>query len=426
MEKKIYWHRDNEQLILKAAKNFPIVTVYGMRQVGKSTSVRNIFAHYNGAKFNYATLDDANSRELALSSPKEFLASYQPPLIIDEVQKAPMLLDEIKRIVDEHRYQWLQNGQKEELLYVLTGSNKFDLKRSVADSLAGRTAIIEMSSFTQMEALGRSGHPFDPDVAKIMARIKEDPLPYATREEIFHRIFRGGMPKLVVDGIDRKLFFHTFLNTYMTQDVAHLIAPNKEMDFRRFLSYLAMRTAQTVNYEVFAREMGLDSQTIRSYLSILVYSGLVCLLAPYLPNPSKRLIKSPKLYFLDTGLAAYLARIPSEEMLRDGYLAGPFFETFVVSEIIKGLNNAGFDPAASLFFYRDIDQREIDLIYDEGMMITPIEIKAGTQPHNPTKNFAVLDKYPTPHRPGIVIDCEVDPHLNPNGTYVLPVHLLGY
>lgn len=417
----MYLKRDIEKTIVDAEASFQAVVIYGARQVGKSTTVDALF----GDRFSTVTLDDANERELALNNPKGFLEVHPWPLIVDEVQKAPNLLSEIKIKIDEQRKIWMKSNQTRQLMYVLTGSNQFELQAGISESLAGRVAVFNMSSLTQIEALGLSGHPFIPDVSLLLEKEKNALVQYKTKIQIFDSIFRGGMPDIVVGNSRWGVYFKSYFDTYIAKDVMRLIAATHEMQFRNFVSYLALRTAQQVNYQVFSRELGINVETIKRWISILITSGIIVLLEPFMANVSNRIIKAPKLYFMDTGLCAYLCKWPNARMLEEGAMGGAFFETFVVSETIKGYFNAGIDVASHLYYYRDIDQREIDLLYVDENAIYPIEVKKGEAPNKPTKNFNVLSKYHMEIKPGLVVDCCDKMRPINEKAYTFPVYLLG-
>lgn len=417
----MYLKRDIEKTIVDAEASFQAIVIYGARQVGKSTTVDALF----GDRFSTVTLDDANERELALNNPKGFLEVHPWPLIVDEVQKAPNLLSEIKIKIDEQRKIWMKSNQTRQLMYVLTGSNLFELQTGISESFAGRVAVFNMSSLTQIEALGLSGHPFIPDVSLLLEKEKNALVQYKTKIQIFDSIFRGGMPDIVVGNSRRNVYFKSYFDTYIAKDVMRLIAATHEMQFRNFVSYLALRTAQQVNYQVFSRELGINVETIKRWISILITSGIIVLLEPFMANVSNRIIKAPKLYFMDTGLCAHLCKWPNARMLEEGAMGGAFFETFVVSETIKSYFNAGIDVASHLYYYRDIDQREIDLLYVDEDAIYPIEVKKGEAPNKPTKNFNVLSKYHMEIKPGLVVDCCDKMRPINEKAYTFPVYLLG-
>ncbi len=417
----MYYRRDIENYLKETGKYFESIVVYGARQVGKSTVIEHVF----GDDYSYVTLDDADELELAINKPKLFLEKHTWPLIIDEVQKAPSILSEIKIKIDNESKRKTKENLPRELMYILTGSNRFQLQQGISESLAGRVAVVEMSSFTQMETIKRKGKIFNPNINTLLEAEKTSNIPYANQTEIFKRIFNGGMPDVVVNNVPKEMYFKSYFDTYIEKDVRNLIAASSEMTFRRFVSYLALRTAQQVNYEVFSREIGIDSATCRRWLSILQTSGLVILLEPYMASISNRIIKAPKLYFMDTGLCAYLCKWPNAEMLRDCAMNGAFFETFVVSEIVKSFYNNGKDYQSNIYYYRDIDQKEVDILYVDSDSIYPIEIKKGILPTKPNKNFKVLSKYGKNIKPGLVINCsdKILP-INENA-YYFPVYLLG-
>lgn len=417
----MYLKRDIEKTIVDAETSFQAIVIYGARQVGKSTTVDALF----GNRFSTVTLDDANERELALNNPKGFLEVHPWPLIVDEVQKAPNLLSEIKIKIDEQRKIWMKSNQTRQLMYVLTGSNQFELQTGISESLAGRVAVFNMSSLTQIEAAGLSGHPFIPDISLLLEKEKNALVQYKTKIQIFDSIFRGGMPDIVVGNSKRGVYFKSYFDTHIAKDVMRLIAATHEMQFRNFVSYLALRTAQQVNYQVFSRELGINVETVKRWISILITSGIIVLLEPFMANVSNRIIKAPKLYFMDTGLCAYLCKWSNARMLEEGAMGGAFFETFVVSETIKSYFNAGIDVASHLYYYRDIDQREINLLYVDENAIYPIEVKKGEAPNKPTKNFNVLSKYHMEIKPGLVVDCCDKMRPINEKAYTFPVYLLG-
>ena len=415
----MYIKRTAEEMIIEVSKSFPCIVIYGPRQVGKSTTVDMLFRE----KYRKVTLDDSDDRALALSNPKLFLESYGWPLVIDEIQKAPILLDEIKVIIDNQRLAWMRNGQPRQLMYILTGSNQFELQQGISDSLAGRCGVIDMASFSQAEKYGYNAPLFSPSVSDIRARESEGRR-YRTRKQIFEDIFMGGMPDICTGESEREAYFKSYLNTYIEKDVLKLISASSEMQFRNFVYIVALRTAQELHYDEIAASVGIDVRTCKRWISILKTSGIIYLLEPYMANISKRIIKAPKLYFMDTGLCAYLCKWPSAEMLENCAMSGAFFETFVVSEVIKNFYAYNKNPSEKLFYYRDIDRKEIDLLFVEGSNIYPIEIKKSTSPNKPTKNFDILEKYKLNIMPGLVIDtCDKIRAINEKA-FAFPVYLL--
>ncbi len=415
----MYLNRTVEKTIVEVSKSFPCIAVYGPRQVGKSTTIDRIF----GDRYRKVTLDDSDDRVLAQNNPKLFLETNGWPLIIDEIQKAPMLLDEIKVRIDQQRLAWMKSGEERRLMYILTGSNRFELQEGISDSLAGRCGIIDMASFSQAEKFGYESPLFSPELPEIFKR-ETAGRNYRTRKEIFEDIFMGGMPDICTGESAREAYFKSYINTYIEKDVLKLISASSEMQFRNFISIVAFRTAQELHYDEISSSVGIDVRTCKRWISILLTSGIVYLLQPYMANLSNRIIKSPKIYFMDTGLCAYLCKWPNADMLENCAMSGAFFETYVVSEIIKNLFAYNKDPSEKLFYYRDIDRKEIDLLFLEKNNIYPIEIKKSTSPTRSTKNFNVLEKYKLDILPGLVIDtCDKIRAIN-GQAYAFPVYLL--
>lgn len=417
----MYIHRTIEDQILRTSGSFPAIVVYGPRQVGKSTAVMHLFAdHYPSV-----TLDRAEDRQLALENPRLFLETYPWPVIIDEIQKAPGLLDEIKIVIDEQKQKWLKSAEKSRLMYILTGSNRIELQQGISESLAGRCGVIEMDSLSAAEKYGAEGAAFSPDVAFLRERAGNVDVPYRTRPQIFDDIFTGGMPDIVTGVSEREIYFRSYVDTYIEKDVRQLIQASSELQFRNFMSVLALRTGQELKYDRLASDVGIDVRTCKHWLSILKTSGIIYLLQPYMANISNRIIKAPKLYFMDTGLCAFLCKWPTAEMLQDCAMSGAFFETYVTAEIIKSFHAHGIDPNQYLYYYRDIDQKEIDLLYVDADGISPIEVKKGLAPSKPNRTFSVLNKYKMPIKTGLVIDCCDRMRPLDESTWYYPVYLLG-
>ena len=418
----MYVNRDIEKLLLDAAESFQVITIYGSRQVGKSTTVEHLF----GERFESVTLDDSEELALALSSPRAFFESHPWPLIIDEVQKAVCLLGEVKKIVDEQRKIWLKNNEPRQLMFVLTGSNQFELQDGISESLAGRTAIINMSGFSQTEKRGVKGSLFDINLKKMLFKQHEFTDYYRSGQAIYYDIFQGGMPDICTGESKRDIYYKSYIDTYIEKDVRRLISASSEMQFRRFMSLIALRTAQEVVYSEISNAIGINVETCKRWMSILQTSGIIYLLEPYMANASKRIIKAPKLYFMDTGLCAYLCKWPNSQMLMDGVMGGAFFETYVVSELIKNFYNFGLEPEQYLYYYRDIDKKEVDILLVKDGALYPVEIKKGIAPSKPTKNFNVLAKYNMPVMQGMVIDTAEKIRVVNDNAFVFPVSLLGY
>ena len=392
----MYIKRIIEKTIKKMVNEFPVIVISGARQVGKSTMLQMI----KEDNMNYVTLDDLDARNLALSDPKYFLEQYSYPLLIDEIQYAPNLLPYIKMIVDDEKFKALKNNTEVKSLFWLTESQQFKVMKDVSESLAGRVGVLNLYSLSNSEIKGHEGALFIPKLDELK---KKENTVHCDSKEIFERIYNGGMPSIATGAIERNNYFSSYINTYIERDVKQLLNVGKTIEFYNFMQYIAVRTAQELNYSTIAKEIGVDSKTIKNWISILESSGIIYLLQPFSSNLSNRIIKAPKLYFMDTGLCSYLAKYPNPETLEIGALSGAIFETFVVSEIIKNLTSHGLDSKMNLYYYRDKDQKEVDLLYIEGDTIYPIEIKKGISPNNPDKNFAVLNKYSNDIATGIVI-----------------------
>ncbi len=417
----MYIRRSIEKSILEAGKSFPCLVVYGPRQVGKSTTVDYLYSD----RFEMVTLDDLDERQLAIQNPKLFLDSHPWPVIIDEIQKVPSLLDEIKVRVDAARLESVKNDTPRELMYILTGSNRFELQEGISDSLAGRCGVIDMASLSRVEQYEAEERPFFPEIESMIKNQKDSGLSIQTRHEIFEDILMGGMPDICTGVSDRSIYMKSYVDTYIEKDVKKLISDAAEVQFRSFISVVAMRTACELHYDEIATSVGIDVRTCKRWISILETSGIIYLLQPYMKNLSKRIIKSPKLYFMDTGLCAYLCRWPDAGILENSAMAGAFFETYAVSEIIKNMYAFHVDPHECLYYYRDIDKKEIDLIYVHADELYPIEVKKGIAPGNPGKNFKVLEKFGKVIHTGVILDsCDKIHPLNGNAYYV-PISLIG-
>lgn len=336
-----------------------------------------------------------NVRRLAESDPQLFFETYTPPLLIDEFQRVPGILLEIKKIVDAKSLR----GEDNHGLFWLTGSQKFSMMKGVSESLAGRVAIFDMSGLSYPEIARKPLWTFDPSLNAIRERLKvSDHLPL---KEIYANIFRGGMPKIVASDIDPARYFSDYVNTYLERDIRDYAQIGKLHAFTDFLIYMAAHTSQELSYAKISSDIGISAPTAKAWVSILESSGIIYILRPYYNNITNRLVKTPKVYFMDTGLAAYLTRWPTAETIQNGAMNGAFFETYVVSEIVKSFLNAGRQP--DIYYYRNTDQKEIDLILTRENKIWPIEIKRSASPAHPDKNFAVLQKLKMDVQPGIIL-----------------------
>ena len=370
----MYYERTVEPTIRKISQTFPVLILTGPRQVGKTT----LLSHMAEKERKIVSLDNPTIRAFAKRDPELFLQRYQPPVLIDEIQYAPELFDYIKVYADREK----RPGD-----FWLTGSQAFHMMKKVTESLAGRAGIIRMLGLSNSEICGNHFPPFQIDIPNLIQRM--DRVKPMTISEVFSRIFKGSMPRLYEnESVDLEQYYESYLETYISRDIKDLSQVADETAFLNFMSVIAARTATNVNYETIAGEVGVSAPTAKQWLSILVSSGLVALIQPYSNNALKRVIKAPRMYFLDTGLCAHLTRWSSPETLERGAMDGAFFETWVVSEIYKSYLNSGKQPP--LYFYRDSNKKEIDLLIYQDGEVAPVEIKKGSAPKDAAKNFSIL------------------------------------
>ena len=376
-----YITRNIEESIYTSLKEFPVLMITGSRQVGKSTLLRNLKTE---KKYVYVTLDNPIDRALAKSEPEMFLKKYKSPVIIDEIQYATELLPYIKIKVDEKRYEDKENSNG---MYILTGSQMFKMMKGVSESLAGRVSIFHMYGLSTNEMFNEKDIPFLPLFENINE--KENKKNFDL-DELYEIIYRGKFPELT-KGISLQNFYSGYLQTYLERDIRDLVAIKDEMKFLKFMASIAVRTAQELRYDDITKEVEIDIKTAQSWLSILKTSGLVYLLQPYSNNAIKRIIKTPKIYFMDTGLACFLAKYVDSKTLEISAYSGAIFETYVVTEIIKTYVNNGMYPELYLHYYRDSNKKEIDLLIVQNGFVYPIEIKKSSNPSvEIIKNFSVL------------------------------------
>lgn len=407
----MYIKRTMEEEIIKVSKYYPVVMVCGQRQVGKSTMLN----HIKEKNRKYVSLDDRNAKRLALNDSDLFFETYGYPLIIDEFQKAPDLLEKIKDIVDKLGYEGKDNNG----LFWLAGSQKFKMMKNISETLVGRIAIFELSSLSQREIKGLKEDVFDSNIETLKLKAYEKTNVY----DVYRNIFKGGMPKINTTDIDREKYYSDYINTYLERDIRETENIGKLNQFYDFLVYMAAHTAQELHYDDISKTIGISSPTAKAWVTILERSGIIVLLRPYSDNITNRLIKTPKVYFMDTGLAAYLCRWPNEETLLNGNMDEAFLETFVISEIVKSYFNAG-KTIKDLYYYRDIDKKEIDLLIIKGDSIYPIEIKKNKTFNLSDKNFSVLKKFNLDVKTGLVV-CLADELIPYNRTcWYCPISLL--
>lgn len=391
-----YIERAISSVLRQRVKTSKCTLVVGARQVGKSTLIKREFEEFNRANF-----DDRLTRMQAKEEPKLFFLNNPCPLFIDEVQKESDILEDIKQIVDE---------SDERGLFILSGSQKLELMKGMSESLAGRVSISELSGLSLREIYGvKFNRHFVPSEDYLTEREKE----IISYENIWEIIHRGSYPELYDTERDWQEYYSSYVATYLERDINELILADG-VTFTKFLTAVAARTGELLNYANIANEVGVSEPTIKKWTSILERTGIVYLLQPYSANALKRAIKTPKIYFRDTGLACYLTRWLTADALKCSAVAGNMFETFIVSEILKSYTNEGKDYKFSIFYYRGkdkgtINENEIDIIIEENGTLYPIEIKLSGNPKaSMGATNPVLDKVEGKKRGMGVILCLVD------------------
>ena len=390
-----YIPRAIEPYVRNGTRSFKCLLLTGARQTGKSTLLKRNFPD-----FKYVPLDDPFVEDQAKESPNMFLMLNPAPAFFDEVQRAPSLFRYIKLSCDERE----DRGQ-----FLLSGSQPLELMESASESLSGRVCIVELSGLSLREIMRDPfDQPFVPTMEYIVQRNRTAKAP----KNIWEIIHRGGYPELQNSDMEWQAFFSSYIKTYLERDVRKLSAVQDLDVFRRFMVAVAARTGQMLNYANIADEIGRDANTVKRWLSILEATGIVYLLEPYTPSVLKRAIKTPKVYFRDTGLASYLTRWLTPDTLANGAMSGPMFETFVISEILKTYSNRGIDYRYCVSYYRGKDKKklrsdgverevetEVDLIIEENGVLHPIEIKrSASVTADETAAFTVLDAVPDKKR----------------------------
>lgn len=390
----MYIKRHAEDTVKQLSEMFGAVLVAGPRQVGKTTMLEKLTEG-----MNYASLDDPIIRASADETSGTFFKDFPPPVFVDEIQKAPALFTQIKMILDRQR----KKGQ-----FFMCGSQQFKMMKGVSESLAGRIGLVTLLGFSLREIKGVAFQkPFLPTEEYFTERKKD--LAELSYGEIWQRIHRGSLPELCEnEAFDWQKFYGAYVRTYIERDVREISEIGDTLKFTKFMIAAAACTGQLLNVASLARDVGISAPTAERWLSVLVASNIVYLLQPYSNNVVKRAVKTPKLYFLDTGLAAYLTKWNTPDTLKNGAMAGAFFESFIVSEIVKSYYNQGI-LEAPLYFYRDKDMNEIDLLIEENGTLYPIEIKKHSDPNKRDTNaFSLLDKIPNIKRGSGGVICLYD------------------
>jgi len=417
-----YIKRAIEPILERSGRTFKSVLVTGPRQVGKSTTIRETFK-----EIPLVTFDDMLQLRAAKSDPILFIKDNPPPVILDEVQYAPELFPEIKKICDR---------EKEYGRFFLSGSQQYNLMEKVTESLSGRVAIHELQGLSMREIKKIDFNRYFIPTDEYYAERKSCLVPY---DNIWQRIHRGSNPELQLIEKDWQTYWSSYVQTYIERDVSQMINVKDKMAFFTFMTAAAARTGQMLNYASIANDLGKTVATIKEWVSVLQASGLVFLLQPYNSSALNRAIKTPKLYFRDTGLVCYLTRWLTPEALRASAMNGHIFETFVISEILKSFSNAGIDYRFSVFYYRGKDKKrvhrngtteekedEIDIIIHENGTLFPIEIKVSASPDAPMGSaFDVLDldKTKTRGKGAVICLCDKLTHLREN-LVALPIEYI--
>ena len=356
----MYIKRLIEKTIVNTLKAFPVVILTGARQSGKTTLLKHLFSD----TFDYISLDELDIRSLAINDPREFLTRFKTPMIIDEIQNAPQLLPYIKAAVDRERV----NGR-----FIITGSQQFPLMKNVSESLAGRAAILNLYPFMIEEITGNYLIE-EKSINNFLKKISSQKISTSPKIDLGTWLLGGGYPGLFVNSqISKNIWFSSYIQTYIDRDVRGNIKNENLNDFERFLKLIAGRTAQKLSYSNLSRNIGLSVPTIKSWISLLQTNSIIYLLQPYYRNFGKRIIKSPKIYFLDTGIAAYLVGIQTREHLLNSPMGGALFETFIVTNFLKRFSALDTNP--SLYYWKNIGGIEVDLLVEYNNKLIPIEVK---------------------------------------------------
>ena len=406
-----YIHRTLEQKIMDISRDYSCLLLIGPRQVGKTTMLEHLM---EGSERQKVTLDDAENRRLAQSDPALFLEMHPAPVLIDEVQYAPQLFSYIKINVD--------NGAAPGS-YWLTGSQAFQLMELTQESLAGRTAIVHMSALSQSELYGDgTTEPLSINLEKLNRR--KEHLSSCNSMEMFERIWNGGMPGHRSGRYtDRDVFYSSYIQTYINRDVSDMIPGVDKLLFADFIRAASCRVGQMLNMHDIAQDVGVSDDTAKRWLQVLEKSGVIFYLRPYSNNLLKRMVKTPKMYFFDTGLAAYLTRYSSPEILMNGAITGAILENYTVAEIRKTWLNSAKE--CLMHYYRDKDTNEIDMVIEADGELHPLEIKKSTNPGTELASaFKVLDKGSIPRGTGAILCLREEISAIDRNTFILPIWMI--
>ncbi len=407
----MYIKRLLEKKFMDISDEYACVLLTGPRQVGKSTMLRHLM---EGTDRSAVSLDDLEERKLAQTDPALFLKMHPTPILIDEVQYAPELFSYIKIAID--------NGASPGSFW-LTGSQAYSLMELAQESLAGRVAILHMSSLSQGEIYGENiSVPFTVDLDKLQSRSEKQKS--ATPMEIYQRIWDGGLPGLISGKYkDREVFYSSYIQTYINRDVSSDISGVDKVMFADFIRATACRSGQKLNIHDIASDVGVSDDTAKRWMKELEKSGIVFFLHPYSNNLIKRTIKTPKMYFFDTGLVSYLTRYASAEILMNGAINGAILENYVVSEIIKTYSNNAMD--CGIYYYRDKNSNEIDIVMESNGQLHPIEIKKSINPPSQiTRTFKLLDKASLERGTGAIICLREELSAIDRSTYIIPIWMI--
>lgn len=406
-----YIHRTLEQKVMDICREYSCLLLTGPRQVGKTTMLEHLMEGSNRQK---VTLDDVENRRIAQSDPALFLELHPAPVLIDEIQYAPQLFSYIKIKVD---------SGAEPGSYWLTGSQAFQLMELAQESLAGRAAIIHMSALSQSELYG-DGSTEPLSLQLDMLNRRKEHLDSCNPVEMFERIWNGGMPGHRSGRYtDRDVFYSSYIQTYINRDVTDMVPGIDKLLFADFIRAAACRVGQMLNIHDIAQDVGVSNDTARRWLQILEKSEVVFFLRPYSNNLLKRTVKTPKMYFFDTGIAAYLTKYSSPEILMNGAINGAILENYVVAEIRKTWLNSAKE--CLLYYYRDKDTNEIDMVIEADGVLHPLEVKKSTNPGTELASaFKVLDKGSVPRGAGAILCLREELSAIDRNTFILPIWMI--